>query len=69
MKSSGLSSTYRTMLKKATKITVAANLQANHLAAKEKQKALRLQAQRAQIERQKREKELSEKTNQSVQQE
>lgn len=57
MKSAGLSSTYKRMLRQTTKISVSASLQANHLAAKEKQKSLRMQAEAAQIARQKRENE------------
>ena len=59
MKSAGLSSTFRNRLKHTTKTTAFATLQENHLAAKEKQKSLRLQAERAQLERQKRERLLS----------
>ena len=55
MKSAGLSSNYRTMLKKTTKITATAAYQGNHLAAKEKKRTLRIQAEQAQRERQKRE--------------
>ena len=55
MKSAGLSSTYRNMLKRTTKITAHATLQASYLASKERQRALRLEAARAQFERQKRE--------------
>ena len=55
MKTAGLSSNYRNMHKQTTKITAFATQQGNHLAAKEKQKALRQQAKQAQLERQKRE--------------
>ena len=61
MKSAGLSSTYKRMLRKTTKIVAFASQHENHLAAKEKQKSLRMQAERAQIERQKRENEASQK--------
>jgi hypothetical protein len=53
MKSAGLNSTYRTMLKRTTKIIAATAHQDNHLARLEKQKTLRLQAAKAQFERQK----------------
>ena len=55
MKSAGLSSTYSKMLRKTTKISVFAAQQDSHLAAKEKQKTLRMQAAQAQFERQKKE--------------
>lgn len=54
MKGSGLSSTSRTILKKANKRSAFASHQEGYLAAKEKQKSLRLQAEKAQMERQKR---------------
>jgi hypothetical protein len=53
MKSAGLSSTFRTMLKKTKKITMHEAFQKNHLAAKEKQRSLRIQAAQAQFARQK----------------
>ena len=56
MKSSGLSSTYRTMQKRTNKINTSTTLQNQHFAAKEKQKLLLKQAAEAQFERQKREK-------------
>jgi hypothetical protein len=56
MKSAGLNQNYRRMHKQTTKISAAESFQGNHLAAKEKQKSLRLQAAQAQFERQKREK-------------
>ena len=58
MKSAGLSSTYRTMFKRTTKITAFAAHQDKHLATKEKQKLLRMQAAKAQFDRQRKEKEL-----------
>ena len=54
MKGNGLSSTTRTLLKKATKHSVFASHQAGYLASREKQKSLRMQAEKAQLERQKR---------------
>ena len=55
MKSAGLSSTYRNMLRRSTKITVLGKTQEGQMAAREKQKLLRMQAAKAQYERQKRE--------------
>jgi hypothetical protein len=63
MKGNGLSSTSRTFLKKLNRQSAYASTQESFLAAKEKQKALRLQAQKAEIERNKRE--LLKATNQS----
>ncbi len=54
MKGNGLSSTKRTTLKKATTRFAYASQQEGYLAAKEKKKSLRMQAEKAQIERQKR---------------
>jgi hypothetical protein len=56
MKSAGLNQNYRRMHKQTTKISAAESFQGNHLAAKEKQKSLRLQAAQAQFARQKKEK-------------
>ena len=55
MKSAGLSSTYRNMLKKTTKIAAHATRQENQMAARERQKTLRMQAAKAQFERLKKE--------------
>jgi hypothetical protein len=55
MKGNGLSSTHRTLLKKANRHSTHASNQEEFLAAKEKQKALRLQAEKAQFERNQRE--------------
>jgi hypothetical protein len=56
MKSAGLNQNYRRMHKQTTKISAVASFQENHLAAKEKQRSLRVQAAQAQFERQKKEK-------------
>ena len=55
MKSAGLNSTHRTMLKKKTKMKALATHQESFLASKEKLKSLRMQAKQAQLERLKRE--------------
>ena len=55
MKSAGLSSTYGKMLRKTTKIVAFANQQEGYFASKEKQKMLRMEAARAELERKKRE--------------
>jgi len=55
MKGNGLSSTTRTLIKKANRQSTFATHQVSYLAAKEKQKSLRLQAEKAQMERNKRE--------------
>ncbi len=55
MKGNGLSSTTRTLLKKANRQSTFASQQESYLAAKEKQKSLRLQAEKAQQERNQRE--------------
>lgn len=54
MKSTGLNQNFRRMQKQKTKAAAFSALQQNHLAAKERQKSLRLQAERAQAERQQR---------------
>lgn len=54
MKGNGLSSTTRTLLKKANRQSTFASQQEGYLAAKEKQKSLRMQAEKAQMERNKR---------------
>ena len=55
MKGNGLSSTHRTLLKKANKQSTHASNHEGFLASKEKQKSLRLQAEKAQFERTQRE--------------
>ncbi len=55
MKSAGLSSKVKKGFRQITKMTASSNLQEIHMAAKEKQKSLRLQAEQAQLARQKRE--------------
>ena len=60
MKSAGLSSNYKRMFKKTTKIAAFATRQDNQQAAKEKQKSLlRLRSASAEFERQKKERQLS----------
>ncbi len=54
MKGNGLSSTTRTLIKKATRQSNFASAQVGYLAAKEKQKSLRLQAEKAELERRQR---------------
>jgi hypothetical protein len=58
MKSAGLSSTYRTMLRKTTRRLAFASLQEKHFAAKAEQNAHRVKAAQAQFERQKKQNEL-----------
>jgi hypothetical protein len=53
MKSAGLPSTCRKMFRQTTKINIFEGQEQNRLAAKEKVKLLRQQAERAQYERQK----------------
>ena len=55
MKSAGLSSKFRKMFRQTTKTTAFAQQQEIHLGIKEKQKSLRMQAEQAQIDRQKKE--------------
>ncbi len=55
MKGNGLSSTNRTLLKKHTRQATYSSSQTGYLAAKEKQKSLRIQAEKAQFERNRRE--------------
>lgn len=55
MKGNGLSSTSRTLLKKHTRQATYSSSQTGYLAAKEKQKSLRLIAEKAQLERTRRE--------------
>ncbi|MBC7692425.1 MAG: hypothetical protein H7222_11735 [Methylotenera sp.] len=54
MKGNGLSSTTRTLLRKANRQATFATHEQSFLASKEKQKSLRMQAEKAQLERQKR---------------
>jgi hypothetical protein len=55
MKSAGLSSKIKKNIRHNTKATAFAANHVNHLAAKEKQKSLRLQAEQAQMARMKKE--------------
>jgi hypothetical protein len=55
MKSAGLSSTARKTFRHLTKAGTFSAQQEGHFASKEKQKSLRLQAEKAQLDRQKRE--------------
>lgn len=65
MKSAGLNQNFRRMLRQTTKMTAFSTLQTGHLAAKEKQRTLRIQAERAQFARQKKEAEANAKPSQS----
>ena len=58
MKSAGLPSTHRKMMKQAKKVNVFAAQEQTRLAAREKLKAMRMQAERFSHERQRKEKEL-----------
>jgi len=63
MKSAGLSSKFRKVIRHNTKTVAFAALQENHFAALEKQKSLRIQAAQAQLARQKKESKLVESEN------
>ncbi|MBC7386919.1 MAG: hypothetical protein H7301_12260 [Cryobacterium sp.] len=54
MKGNNLSSTNRTVLKKANRQSTFAMNQESYLASKERQKSLRMQAEKAELERRKR---------------